>query len=564
MADPDPDLGKASRDDYEKNHPAEEKEHPEYDKAYLDGEKQPDPGSGLTKPQVEALRKKLAEKASRYDYPASGFVNGDPRKGPKQGAPGPDAPGFDPATQQIDGGGVYLKPGQAARLTDKQICDNVYHWVEDMFWPKGAEPKGTDRDKLDRNWGKADEIDKGGLDIGKRVAAGRKSKWYCGEQAQFLAWLMRQLGYKVQYKNIVPSTAASKPPNDIDVDQQTAAIDVWYDGAWHLYDPFESFSDADGGLDAYVNKKGDVAAPYSDAYVYRWERGDYDHFTWDAPTEPGTEAYLDNHMRNEGWTRHKYIPKQAGASLRNTRANIRLGLGAGEAYCGWFGKDDVRESWIGARYRPFGRSVAPSMGSLESVPARDERIDLNIGAETSLAMTLVVTNIGASSEPFAIEAVPCSSEYLRVRLDAPAMEGTLAPGQSKAFELALQAKRVAWPPPSPVTGVRGRLHRGRVYLSWNETPGASLYRVYRRDREILSSRDLAKARFLREVPLPGFEAAGRFAKPVFFAVIAVDARGAKSELDVEEGSSCVVTPARKPPRKSPRKSPRKFPKRRRK
>jgi len=540
MADPDPDYGKDSRDNYELQHPTEEKEHPEYDKAYLDGERQPNPGGGLTPAQVDALRKKLAEKASRYSRPAGGFVNGDPRKGPNEGPP-PANVDLDPSTEQVEGGGVHVKPGQPQR-TDKQICDSVYHWVEDMFWPKQAEPTGTDRTRLDRNWGKSDAIDKGQLDVGKRVPKDAKSAWYCGEQAQFLAWLLRQLGYKVQYKNIIPSEPKSNPPFDIVVSQQTAALDVWYGGAWHLYDPFESFSDADGGLSAYVNKKGDCAAPYSDAYVYRWERGDYDHFTWDAPKDPETESYLDNHMQNEGWTRHDYVPKRAGISLRNTRADIRLGLRTEHAFCGWFGEGDIRETWIGARYRPYGRPISRAMGSRDWTPATDERVDVNLFSEGSLELALIVRNIGDDTSDFEIEVTMCEDGYLSVQLDPPAIAGRIAPGETQSFELPLRVERIDWPPPSPVIGVRGCAHNGRVYLTWNEVPGAAGYRVYRRASEILRDADLASATLVREVPLECIEMPWRGSQPRFFAVTAVDERGRASSLDPEEGSSTVIPP----------------------
>src|ERR1700675_2099993 len=121
MGDPDPDYGKKAREDYEKKHPKEEKDHPEIDKAYLDGESQPDP-VGLTKADVDALRKKLAEKASRYLRPTGGYVENDPRKGPnKPPSPTSGEIKLDPTKEEFDGGGIYLKPDKAAGRTDKEI-----------------------------------------------------------------------------------------------------------------------------------------------------------------------------------------------------------------------------------------------------------------------------------------------------------------------------------------------------------------------------------------------------------------------------------------------------------
>jgi hypothetical protein len=148
---PDPDYGKTSRENYAKKHPSEENDHPEYDRAYLDGEDQPTPGDNLTPAQVDALRKKLAERASRYLRPLNGYQNGDSRKGPKQGMPmTTDKPTYDPTTEKVEGGGIYRKPTKNPP-TDKEVCDSVYHWVEDMFWPKGASPSGSDRDRLEKN-----------------------------------------------------------------------------------------------------------------------------------------------------------------------------------------------------------------------------------------------------------------------------------------------------------------------------------------------------------------------------------------------------------------------------
>ncbi len=554
MSDPDPDYGKKARENYKAKNPQEEKDHPEIDRAYLDGEKQPDP-VGLTQAEVGALRKKLAEKASRYQRPAGGYIGGDKHKGPEKRPPLTSGEiKLDPAKEDLDGGGIYLRPNKAAARTDKEICDSVYHWVEDTFWPKWAEPTGSGRNRLDRNWGKADAINKGEIDVGKRMPKDVKSGWYCVELAQFLAWLLRQLGYKVQYKNIVPSKATSKPPGAIEVHQQTAALDVWYAGAWHLYDPFESLSDDDGGLDAYVNATGDKATPYSDAYVYIWERGDYDHFTWDAPKDPVTEAYLDNHMKKEGWTRAKYVKKAAGASAKNMRAEIRIGLTAGDAQCGWFG-GDVRESWIGARYRPYGRPEGAAMGSPGWEPATDETIDINLFTDATLPMTLAVTNVSDTASPFEIEMFLCQSDELRVSIERPRLSGTLAPGATQSFALTLRAERVGWPPPAPVTGVRGAVHENRIFLTWNDVPGAVRYRVYQRDREIETARDLRQARLVREVPLPCCELPWRGRRPLFVAVIAADRRRRVSPLDSEQGSSAVImrpSPKRSSPKQSRR------------
>jgi hypothetical protein len=373
------------------------------------------------------------------------------------------------------------------------------------------------------------------------VATDRKSKWYCGEQAQFLGWLLRQLGYKVQYKNIVPSKADSKPPHNITVHQQTAAINVCYTDSWHLYDPFESFSEEDGGLDAYVKKKGDCAAPYSDAYVFIWERGDYHNFTWDAPEQPRTEDYLNYHMKSENWKKSTYILKQAGIMLRNQASAIRIGLGVEEALTGWISPEVYSDTLLGARYRPYGRPLAPSMGSGEWTPATDECIEFNIYVETEVLMQVFVSNVGDADCRSSIEVVSSSNEFLQTQIEPTLLKKLIAPGGTKMLVVPLRVLRLRWPPPPPVTGVRGCLGGRRLFLRWNESERAKLYRVYRAPKRFcqpqISRTPVSYARFLAT------DAKSHFALLSYFLCRHCSGRsGGASELDPDERSTTVVVP----------------------
>jgi hypothetical protein len=544
---PDPDFGKESRENYKLKHPDEAAA---VDTAYETGEDQPDP-VGLTKDQVAALRKKIAEKASRYSRPAGGYADG-PHSGPVQGKVKPEKVDLDPENETLDGGGVYVKPEASKSLTDKQRCNNIYHWVEDMFWPKGAEPGGSDRAKLDKNWGKLDEIEKGDLDIGKRTDAKRKEAWYCIEQAEFMGFLLRQLGYKVQYKNIIPSLkqkSGAPAGSEFDTGQQTAALNVWFNGKWNFFDPFESFSDSDGGMDAYLKKKGNLSVtPYHDIYAYALVSESYARVRWGSPEGPLTGENLDG-LIGPGWKRVFHM-REAGVSFENLERDLKMALRFDSSYCGWV-DGEMLSSIRSAVYRDFDRPEGAPMGDSSAHPAKNNLITYNFYQEGNYPFQLLVTNVARHERLFQIEMLTSQTNYLEARPWRRILKGSLGPGKSCELAVPVKVTRIGDAPPKPVTDVQAVIRRNReVMLFWTPVAGAVRYQIYRRVGHALATpEDLRKASRIGEAAVPCFHFDESEEAVIFYAILAIGSRGRSSGLDHEEGSSIVRDLRRKSGRK---------------
>lgn len=554
------DIGKESRKNYKMKHPYEDAN---IDLAYENG---PDIAllDGITKEKLDALRKKWAERAIRYSRPANGYMNGDHHQGPVEGTPDPTKVKTDPNSEELVGGGVYKKSNPAG---DKEVCDNVYHWVEDMFWPKNPETTG-DKEYIKRIStvpGKLEGIDNGDLDIGKRLDPKKRDGFPCREQADLLAYLLRAAGYKVQYKNILPSqsvgeTVGGATPTVLDI--QTAAIDVWYKWGWHLYDPYESFSDDDGGLPAYTVQKGNIGCggvgetfpitPYHDAYVFRWAKKDYEGFDWKAPSGEGTVEEAKRRMIAKGWELATSY-SNAGASFRNRNESVRLGLSFGESWCGYLDSATLLSSLEGASYHAFdrkvGRGAEAEKDSPECVSARDEWVVFNLFEAGSFPLVLSVHNLSQDrAVPFDVIVYPSHTAYLGVKMPRRRLTGMLPPGGTQRIPVKLRAKQVGTKPIDPVRSVSAAaLSPRRVLVQWAPNPNADRYLVYRRfSREIQTNDDLAKSKLVaKDVRCPCFEDRLTRAGAVFYAVLAADAKGRLSGLDVEESSTAVVQVGRR-------------------
>jgi hypothetical protein len=104
-----------------------------------------------------------------------------------------------------------------------QVAKNVKEWVDSTLEPDGyPHPMyATDKDIYDK-------LDAQG---GKGAIPPVEEAHICIEHAKLMASLMRELGYPTREKNVALSVAE-------DEYVQEAAVNVWYDGAWHFFDPF--------------------------------------------------------------------------------------------------------------------------------------------------------------------------------------------------------------------------------------------------------------------------------------------------------------------------------------
>lgn len=537
------DFGKNSREAYKKQFKDED---PGIDSAYLAGEDQPDP-KGLTKKQVKELQRKYAEHAARYKKPAAGYKNGDHHEGPTEGKVDPAKVTHDPKTEEVIGGGIYSRDVPAS---DAERCSNAYRWVEDTFWPKNPnpEPAGTD---LDANWGKLQRLEKGGFDVGQRLPKDERSGWACIDLAEFLAFLLRALGYKVQYKNIVPSTMDDETDGTSFFIVQTAAMDVWFDGKWNLFDPFESFSEADGGLEAYTKKKGNLGCdgepdarktPYHDAHVYRWEKPTYLPVKerWKAPGYWQKPADVDKTMKKKGWTLVGTL-REAGIGFMTTDERIRLGLAFGSAFCGWNEESERLDSLEGAAHHAYGRPQGAEMRPESLTPAHDEQITFNAYRSGHYRLELVISNRSYDSVRSNVAIYPSSSPYLRVALGRRRRVTVNLHGRtSLRISVPVTVTSVAKPPQGPIRDLRCEVKRRTVVLAWTPVVGAIGYKVFRHTRPLIQIQQLRPSRMVAEPNASAYEDRPMQGGLLYYAVLAVGRGGRVSELDWEYGSvGCV-------------------------
>lgn len=133
------------------------------------------------------------------------------------------------------GGGKYLDDFPRTVQGDidhKEVVKNVIKFVRDLLQPAYFPPirnKVTDKEIID-------EFNEGNLDIGKRTHPKGWPNYVCHNMASLFCSLMRELGYPCREMWVLIEKKEREPYPE-------AAAQVWYDGGWHLEDPYLGISE---------------------------------------------------------------------------------------------------------------------------------------------------------------------------------------------------------------------------------------------------------------------------------------------------------------------------------
>jgi hypothetical protein len=154
--------------------------------------------------------------------------------------------------------------------------------------------------------------------------------WVCINQAEYLAAVMRCLGYPVREVN-VKLTKWLDWLHLNQVDYQEAAIQVWFGGKWHFADPFHCIFDPACVLDSYSTFK-------------RWLL-----YVWDGTTKPPDYLPVPNDGHAGGWKRES----ETGNDLQKRFYSLAPGAAAPNALVrsdGWHSaavySSDPAPHWI--------------------------------------------------------------------------------------------------------------------------------------------------------------------------------------------------------------------------
>lgn len=251
---------------------------------------------GLTPEQKNKL-KEHADRASRYKRP-NRYADDVPRK---------------PGRREVDHGALMR---------------NVKHYTADTLKPHGDNPnaiapKRPLGDMLDRAGTPANPV-------GPPPHA--ENNWVCINLAEFMAGLMRELGYPVRETNVYLT-------NGGEYQYQSAAIQVWFDGKWHWvdpftckYDPMETWQDRFSDMDV-IYWDGTKTPGYRDWRVLtgmdwmtsKWKEMDDDEVGGDLQDrfypKPGQEQ-----PPAEGPGKYKAKAEKAGCFIKTKTRNVRMYL----------------------------------------------------------------------------------------------------------------------------------------------------------------------------------------------------------------------------------------------
>jgi hypothetical protein len=173
----------------------------------------------------------IASMAARYQRPKNGYETILSPCGYRTGVP-------------KAGGGIYLDdfPRTAEGDIDhKKVAENVRKFARDLLQPACYPPiqdHVTDE-------GIINQFNNGELDIGQRSHPKGWPNYVCHNLASFFCSLMRELGYPCREIGVLLKRENAD-------DYPEASAHVWYDGKWHLEDPFFNISDEKDYRRAYA------------------------------------------------------------------------------------------------------------------------------------------------------------------------------------------------------------------------------------------------------------------------------------------------------------------------
>lgn len=494
------DLGKKSREDYEKNHP-DERNKPWIDKYYLHGEKD-------VMHDTEN-RSKTAQKAARYQKPAA------------DNEPGKD--------EQVEGGGIYKKE---TPKEDEKIVENVWRFVEDLLEPKSPQGAQSEDNKRTDTW-KFDKFIGGKLDIGKPIGG---NSFICVETAYFLASLLRELGYKVQYKNTWPSIG----PNLWSA-VQTAAINVWYGGQWHFYDAWRSIKNEDDYLKTFHDYEMlKRTIPLERPFPYKDPKDPTKNkkSSWGEHPEEGAR----------GWEPYKKNLGRDGARAKSQGSSRMRVIDQYARKTGWPGVDantwdpsspTLREIPGSAYINPTNLIAPESMEVSNWTQLGEEILSLTFINTHPVVLTysLEVTNPTNVTVDYRIqlEVDEVDRNITMINPATPILEGTLDALGAVNITLVFQVSAPKLTPPEPVQNLRVNVVNGIAYLTWSPSVGVCNYTVYRaKSIEVpqntsggeLIGFQITSTSFAETLPPMG----------TYFYMVTANSEGGQSELHPNEGS----------------------------
>jgi hypothetical protein len=397
------------------------------------------------------------------------------------------------------------------------MINNVYKFVEDITYPK------FDPSTLDPDATICSKIEVGTIDIGKPDAV---DEYMCIETNLFFTSLVRELGFPAREANVLPAREGRYYI-------QTAASLVWYDGGWHFYDAWESFTDTT----QYLTTHGHAG------YV---ESGRFDNVDLFVSLKPPTafQKYkidLKTGMPDDPsqWKKVLHHTKNAtGITFETIALRMRVQDELGRD-TGWYQGGELAQI-PGARYLPhdeeiFDTKASPSSSGMYGV----EGVALGYADDESPAThsyTATIENPTGSPQSFTLrlETQPAT---VSLSTSQGTMSGSLAPGENRTLAFAVTVGQPLDLPPAAVDDVHVDDADGETILSWSAVPGASEYRLYV-SKKVFTDPDARGVKLLGPAPNPMVRL--HVKKSSVIGVQAIGANELASELDPEGGSTAFV------------------------
>lgn len=407
---------------------------------------------GKTANHDSKCRAKIAYQAARYQGPKNGYEAGQTTENAHKDGPRPKA-----------GGGNYA--AEMPKDPD-QIINNIYKFVEDMTYPK-RQPSDFQYDSEI-----CDLVKNGTIDIGKpRVG----NEFMCMETIHFFTSLVRELGFPVREKNVLPSFANGS------YDVQTAASNVWYGGKWHFFDPWESLKDSK----EYLTGTGHAG------YVGPNSFHDADIWVRTGPPIPtvrdgnGSSDYSfksDGTTTKSGWKkieRHKKNGAQIDSQTFSLRIGVQDNMGRITGGTSGMAQVDIPASIYVAHDKPVQESHEAEPGP----DTYDTELVILLYADNeptaSLGYNLMIHNPSQVAQTFDVNLAPLSST-VDISVSPPQVTGSIQPDEMRVIPFTVNIGPALSLPPPEVKDARIGAQQGTVAtVTWSPVAGATQYNIYR-------------------------------------------------------------------------------------
>ncbi len=466
---------------------------------------------GASSNHDSACRARIAYKAARYQGPKNGY------EAAQSPSPLPGAPGHKDGPRPKAGGGNYADKMPADA---EAIINNIYKFVEDLTYPKGQPSDFEDDADICKL------ADDGTIDIGKPRAG---NQFMCIETALFFTSLVRELGFPVREKNVLPSFA------DGSYDVQTAAANVWYGGKWHFFDPWESFTDSKSYLSGTGHAGYVLPTSFHDADI--WVRTTHlrvtstpTDFAFTATGTPGFSGWkkLESHKKN-------------GAKIESQTFALRLGVSDGLGRVTGDVAGTPLSEIPNSIYVPHDKLVQADHASATGPGTYGIELVSLLFADDEPAAThnynLIITNPGTSAQSFEVTLAP-SAATTEIQISPPQISGVLAPGESRIVPVQVIIGPPLTLPPAVVDDLRiAAKNRDLMTLVWSGVAAAAEYHIYR-SAELFDDPAAPSVEFLGGTTQTSVQLQLQDGEVI--GIVAVDGNGLPSAFDPEDGSTFVA------------------------